>query len=108
MLFAASHVGHAKNGYFAVGELNGVIVVIFATLGTEGVSIISARPANCKEKEPVGMTGQKFTQADMDAVSDNPDLLPRTRSARWSRLPRHSRTGGKNLNAWPPKGRQED
>ncbi|GMM59961.1 BrnT family toxin [Novosphingobium pituita] len=49
--FAASHVGHAKNGrYFAVGELNGVIVVIFATLGTEGVSIISARPANRKER----------------------------------------------------------
>jgi uncharacterized DUF497 family protein len=35
---------------FAIGELDGVIVVIFAQLGSEGVSVISARPANRKER----------------------------------------------------------
>lgn len=38
------------NRYAAIGHLGGVIVVIFATLGTEGVSVISARPASAKER----------------------------------------------------------
>jgi len=49
--FLSAVVGEAKEGrYFAIGRLDGVIVVIFATLGTEGISIISARPANRKER----------------------------------------------------------
>lgn len=50
--FLSAIVGEAKDGrYFAVGELNGVITVIFARLGTEGLSIISARPASKKERQ---------------------------------------------------------
>ena len=49
--FADALIGVAKKGrYFAIGELNGVIIVIFATLGTEGISIVSARPASRNEK----------------------------------------------------------
>lgn len=49
--FASALVGPAKNGrWFAIGEMDGVIVVIFARLGTEGLSIISARPASRKER----------------------------------------------------------
>lgn len=49
--FLSAMVGPAKKGrYFAIGRLDGVIVVIFATLGTEGLSIISARPASRKER----------------------------------------------------------
>jgi uncharacterized protein len=49
--FARAQIGVAKSGrYFAVGELNGIIVVIFASLGTEAFSIVSARPANRKER----------------------------------------------------------
>lgn len=49
--FASALVGPAKDGrYFAIGELDGVIVVIFALLGTEGLSIVSARPASRKER----------------------------------------------------------
>ena len=41
----------AKDGRFAaIGEMNGKITVIFAVLGTEGVSIISARPASITER----------------------------------------------------------
>lgn len=42
----------AKNGrYMAVGHLeDGTIAVVFATLGTEGVSVISMRPASRKER----------------------------------------------------------
>ncbi len=37
----------------AIGQLRGVaiIVVIFAPLGTEAVSVVSMRPASAKEKE---------------------------------------------------------
>jgi uncharacterized DUF497 family protein len=36
----------------AVGRLaDGVAVVVFVTLGSEGVSIISMRPANAKERK---------------------------------------------------------
>lgn len=50
--FANAVVGEAKAGrHFAIGELDGVTIVIFATLGTEGVSLISARPASRKERK---------------------------------------------------------
>ncbi|MBB5705450.1 BrnT family toxin [Sphingopyxis panaciterrulae] len=49
--FLSALVRPAKMGrYAAFGKLNGTIVVIFAMLGTEGISIISARPANLKER----------------------------------------------------------
>ncbi|KQO51636.1 BrnT family toxin [Sphingomonas sp. Leaf257] len=52
--FLSAMIGEAKQGrWFAVGRLNGVITVIFATLGTEGLSIISARPASAKERKLV-------------------------------------------------------
>ena len=44
-------IGPAKNGrYFAVGRLDGVVIVIFAALGAEAISIVSARPASRKER----------------------------------------------------------
>lgn len=50
--FLNAMVGPAKLGrWFAIGELDGIKIVIFATLGTEGVSIISARPASEKERK---------------------------------------------------------
>lgn len=50
--FAGAIVRSAKHGRFAAfGEFNGVIAVIFATLGTEGISLISARPASRKERK---------------------------------------------------------
>lgn len=49
--FASALVRPALHGRFAaIGVLNGVIVVIFAQLGSEAFSIISARPANKKER----------------------------------------------------------
>lgn len=49
--FASALIGPAKAGrWFAIGEMDGVKVVIFARLGTEGLSIISARPASRKER----------------------------------------------------------
>ena len=49
--FISSVVRPAKSGRFAaIGRLGGIIAVIFARLGTEGVSIISARPASAKER----------------------------------------------------------
>lgn len=39
------------NRHMAIGRLNdGTIVVVFAYLGTEGVSVISMRPASRKER----------------------------------------------------------
>ena len=50
--FLSSLIGPAKNGrFFAIGELNGLTTVIFATLGPEGLSIISARPASRSERK---------------------------------------------------------
>lgn len=41
-----------ENRYMAIGRLNdGTIAVVFAVLGTEGVSVISMRPASRKERE---------------------------------------------------------
>lgn len=50
--FLNALVGTAKDGrHFAIGELDGTIVVIFATLGSEGISLIYARPASRKERK---------------------------------------------------------
>jgi len=39
------------NRHMAIGQLNdGTIAVVFALLGTEGVSVISMRPASRKER----------------------------------------------------------
>ncbi|WBO22100.1 BrnT family toxin [Sphingomonas abietis] len=49
--FASAIVRPSRAGRFAAfGELNGKIAVIFLALGTEGISIISARPASRKER----------------------------------------------------------
>ena len=50
--FRAAVIVEARTGRFkAVGRLaDGTIAVIFARLGTEGVSVISMRPANFKER----------------------------------------------------------
>ena len=40
-----------ENRYMAIGRMNDVtIAVVFAVLGTEGVSVISMRPASRKER----------------------------------------------------------
>ena len=49
--FLRAIVRPARLGRFAaIGRLDGLIAVIFAVLGSEAVSIISARPANRKER----------------------------------------------------------
>jgi len=50
--FADALVISAKSGrYLAIGEdVNGVISVVFATLGHEGISVISMRPASKQER----------------------------------------------------------
>ena len=49
--FLSALVGPAKGGrWFAIGEIDQVIVVIFAMLGSEGLSIVSARPASRQER----------------------------------------------------------
>ena len=49
--FLSALVGPAKGGrWFAIGELDRTVVVIFMTLGNEGLSIVSARPASRKER----------------------------------------------------------
>lgn len=51
--FLSSLVLPAKeNRHMAIGKLtDGTIAVVFAVLGTEGVSVISMRPASRKERE---------------------------------------------------------
>jgi uncharacterized protein len=50
--FLSAIIRPAKKGrQAAIGRLGSVIAEIFAILGTEGVSIISARPANRKERQ---------------------------------------------------------
>jgi uncharacterized protein (DUF4415 family) len=66
--------------YTAIGEdTNGVICVVFAVYGIEGISVISMRPAS-KKKGNFTVTASKprktknsFTAADLEAVSDNPE-----------------------------------
>ncbi|MEY2942315.1 MAG: hypothetical protein RLY97_329 [Pseudomonadota bacterium] len=42
----------AKHGrYAAIGQIGGVVSVIFANVGREAISIISARPANRNERK---------------------------------------------------------
>lgn len=50
--FLASLVVSAKDGrHMAIGRLgDGTIAVVFATLGTEGASVISMRPASERER----------------------------------------------------------
>ena len=50
--FADALVISAKSGrYLAIGkDVNGVISVVFVTLGLEGISVISMRPASKKEQ----------------------------------------------------------
>jgi len=50
--FLSSMVVPAKGGrHMAIGRLaDGVIAVVFAVLGSEGVSVISMRPASRKER----------------------------------------------------------
>ena len=49
--FLGALVKPARHGrWVAIGE-HGVIVVIFATLGSEAISIISARVASAKERK---------------------------------------------------------
>jgi uncharacterized protein len=49
--FLTAIVRPARNGRFAaIGRVDDVIVVIFALLGTEGISLVSARPASRKER----------------------------------------------------------
>jgi uncharacterized protein len=52
MFFLSSLVVPAKeNRHMAIGRLSdGTIAVVFAVLGTQGVSIVSMRPASCKER----------------------------------------------------------
>ncbi len=51
--FANALVLSAKSGrYRAIGvDANGVISVVFAVLGLEGISVISMRPASKKERK---------------------------------------------------------
>ncbi|MVZ98520.1 hypothetical protein EUU23_12530 [Sphingorhabdus sp. IMCC26285] len=49
--FLSAIVRPAKDGrYAAIGEMDGMIVVIFVVLGREGISIVSVRPANRRER----------------------------------------------------------
>jgi uncharacterized DUF497 family protein len=51
--FADALVISGKSGrYLAIGkDVNGVISVVFVTLGLEGISVISMRPASRKERK---------------------------------------------------------
>ena len=47
-----------KNRYRAIGHVApGVVAVIFATLGREGVSVVSMRPANRRERSLLNEEG---------------------------------------------------
>ena len=50
--FADALVISARSGrYLAIGkDVNGVISVVFVTLGLEGISVISMRPASKEER----------------------------------------------------------
>ncbi|MFC5503723.1 MULTISPECIES: BrnT family toxin [Hyphomicrobiales] len=49
--FAEARIGPARDGrWTAIGRLNGVVTVVFVTLGTEALSIISMRPASRRER----------------------------------------------------------
>jgi uncharacterized DUF497 family protein len=49
--FTRAYIGQAKQGrLIAVGEIDGIVTVIFIRLGTEGLSVISMRPASQRER----------------------------------------------------------
>ena len=49
--FLSAIVRPARDGrYAAIGEMDGMIIVIFVVLGSEGISIVSARPASHRER----------------------------------------------------------
>ena len=50
--FESAFTGKAKGGrFFALGKLGVAMVVIYVVLGTEGISIVSARPASQRERK---------------------------------------------------------
>lgn len=55
VFFEQSAITPAKLGrLIAVGRLhNGVIVVVFVRLGSEGISVISMRPASRRERKSI-------------------------------------------------------
>jgi uncharacterized DUF497 family protein len=54
--FLAARIVPAKSGrYMAIGRLDdGTVAAVFATLGTEGISVISMRRASRKERALIG------------------------------------------------------
>lgn len=46
----AAIVAARRGRLVAVGRLGGVIAVVFATLGTEAIAVISMRPASARER----------------------------------------------------------
>ena len=54
VFFETAFIGRAKHGrWVALGRIGKTIVVIFVILGSEGISIVSARPANRKERKAI-------------------------------------------------------
>lgn len=52
--FESTLGGKARDGrYFALGILDVAIVVIYVVISTEGISIVSARPACRKERRAI-------------------------------------------------------
>lgn len=52
--FDGATIFDAKSKRFmAIGRLDGVITVVFAKLGTQGVSVISMRAASKREREAI-------------------------------------------------------
>lgn len=50
--FEAAVIVPSRDGRLvAIGHLNGATTVVFATLGTEAISVISMRPASEKERK---------------------------------------------------------
>ena len=49
--FETALIGMAKGSrWFALGQIGMAVVVIFVVLGSEGISIVSARPASRRER----------------------------------------------------------
>jgi uncharacterized DUF497 family protein len=53
--FEEADIGPVRDGrLLAIGRLQGLIAVVFVTLGTEGLSIVSMRPASIRERRDRG------------------------------------------------------
>lgn len=53
--FEKADIGSARDGrLLAHGRLNGWIAVVFVTLGSEALSIVSMRPASVRERRELG------------------------------------------------------